>query len=142
MTVLTMAVLTKAPLRSYHATLKFAAVKALVFATPLQRALLNYMFGVAGRGGSTSLLLRRRRCCCCCSCAPFLPPSCPCCPVITTLGVMPPAMQGQMTRPRTSYDAGVTFERSESTHPSSIPAHRTHSTGLWRSGRRHLENCL
>ena len=48
MTVLTMAVLTKAPLRSYHATLKFAAVKALVFATPLQRALLNYMFGVAG----------------------------------------------------------------------------------------------
>ena len=28
--------LSKAPLRAYHTTLKFAAVKALVFATPLQ----------------------------------------------------------------------------------------------------------
>ena len=40
--------LAKAPLRSYHTTLKFAAVKALVFATPLQRALLNSIFGAAG----------------------------------------------------------------------------------------------
>ena len=40
--------LAKAPLRSYHTTLKFAAVKALVFVTPIQRALLNAVFGGAG----------------------------------------------------------------------------------------------
>jgi hypothetical protein len=40
--------LAKAPLRAYHATLKFAAVKALVFVTPIQRALLNAVFGGAG----------------------------------------------------------------------------------------------
>ena len=38
----------KAPLRAYHATLKFAAVKALVFVTPIQRALLNSVFDGAG----------------------------------------------------------------------------------------------
>ena len=38
----------QAPLRAYHATLKFAAVKALVFVTPIQRALLNAVFGRAG----------------------------------------------------------------------------------------------
>merc|ERR1740130_1076186 len=40
--------LARGPLRAYHTTLKFAAVKALVFATPLQRALLNSIFGTAG----------------------------------------------------------------------------------------------
>ena len=40
--------LAQAPLRAYHATLKFAAVKALVFVTPIQRALLNSVFGGAG----------------------------------------------------------------------------------------------
>ena len=37
--------LSKAPLRDYHTTLKFAAVKVLVFATPMQNLLLVRFLG-------------------------------------------------------------------------------------------------
>ena len=39
--------LSKAPLHAYHTTLKFASVKILVFATPLQRMVLTRAFGEA-----------------------------------------------------------------------------------------------